>query len=119
MATQMPIINLDDAVLDDDERKLAQEIIKKDGRLYASKPKKASAAGKYVWRMLVFSVSPKPQHHCMPVTADWDLMDEFRDWDERRTETKRLDDIVKRLGDTVPPLQHYGAMRWGRALGML
>lgn len=44
-------------------------IADKAGELRASKPKDGNAT--YVWRMVAFSVSDKPRHHCMPVTADF------------------------------------------------
>jgi len=44
-------------------------MITKDGKLRASKPKDGNAA--YIWRMVAFSVSTNPKHHCMPMTADF------------------------------------------------
>lgn len=41
------------------------------GKLRASKPKDGVAA--YVWRMVAFSLSTNPQHHCMPMTADFGI----------------------------------------------
>ncbi len=41
------------------------------GRLCSSKPKDGAAA--YVWRHVAFSLSTNPQHHCMPVTADFGI----------------------------------------------
>jgi hypothetical protein len=58
------------------ELAIALEAFKgKDNTLRASKPAKASSAGKYVWRMIVFSCPQAPAHYCMPVCADWDVRD--------------------------------------------
>jgi hypothetical protein len=43
------------------------------GRLRATKPADPRAA--YVWRMVAFQVSPRAEHHCMPVTADFGITD--------------------------------------------
>lgn len=40
-------------------------------KLRASRPTKAKGATQYIWRMVCFIVSPNPQHHCMPVGADF------------------------------------------------
>ena len=113
---KMPIIDLDAADITDDERILALEILKPDGRLYASKPGKASGEGKYLWRMVVWGVSPHRQHQCMPMTADWDLDGEF---EERMARAKVLDELAQRIEATVPSsngmARWRGAMRWGRS----
>jgi hypothetical protein len=44
-------------------------------RLRTSRPTKASGATQYVWRMVAFIVSTNPQHHCMPVGADFYIKD--------------------------------------------
>ena len=94
----------------------AREITKDDGTLYASKPGKASPEGRYVWRMVVFLVSPRPQHQCMPVTAAWEL----GYWtDQRDALTKDLDAIADQIVDAVPVQQWHGVKRWGHALGYL
>jgi hypothetical protein len=41
----------------------------KQGNLRATKPNDGNAA--YVWRMVAFSLSTNPRHHCMPMTADF------------------------------------------------
>ena len=110
----MPTINLDDAFMNDLERALAEQIIKKDGKLYASKPKKASGEAKYLWRMVAFAVSPKPQHQCLPVTADFDLEGS---WSENRELAKGLDDLAQRIEETVPIFKRYGVMNWARVMG--
>ena len=73
---EMPSINLDALTLDEAERSLAEKIIatkgKNKGCLRAAKPSNAGDAA-YVWRMVAFQVSPIPQHHCLPVCADFDI----------------------------------------------
>jgi len=92
-----------------------------NGHLRASKPRDGEAA--YVWRMVAFQVSPKPIHHCMPMTADFALPDTY--WhgegagDRRRARLKELNAIVDAVVDAVPRTQWHGVRRWGRALGQL
>jgi hypothetical protein len=44
-------------------------------RLRSSRPNKAAGATQYIWRMIAFIVSPNPQHHCMPIGADFYILD--------------------------------------------
>lgn len=113
---KMPVIDLSIINLNDDEQELAAQILKPDGRLFGSKPSKASGEAKYLWRMVAFGVSTNPKHHCIPVTADFDL---DGTWDERRARSKVLDKLADRIETCVPVLERHGTMRWGRALGMI
>ena len=127
----MPTIDID-RLTDPFARELAREIVKRDGTLYASKPKNASGPAKYVWRMVAFSVSPVSQHHCMPVCADfdisntdvgfpaeldWDHPDRRAAYDRRRLMTKVLDRVADAIIMTVPVREHHGTKRWARAFG--
>lgn len=136
-----PTINLDTLknTLTSQEFELVEGIIssqgKNKGRLRASKPKvkrddtifveidgqqvKASKSGvtAYVWRMVAFEASAIPQHHCMPVTADWDL--NIPHHTIRRAAAVYLDTVADAVLDTVPVNNRYGLLSWGRALGRL
>ena len=68
----------------------------------------------YVWRMVAFFVSDKPQHHCMPIMADMHLHQQ--DWDKRKEITKTLDDFVSRIVDAIPKKDWGGVRRWHQAL---
>lgn len=68
--------------LSERDRKIVLAVVKKDGTIRATKPSNGVAA--YVWRMVAFIVSPKPEHHCVPVTADFGI--EEKDY-AHRTET--------------------------------
>lgn len=131
---QMPEIDLDllKAKLSPAEFKLVQGIVatsgKNKGRLRASKPNvdfndPDTGRTAYIWRMVAFHVSPIPQHHCIPCTADFDLViegdDVFDRHNKRVAETKRLDALVDQVVDTIPMRQWHGVIRWGRALGRL
>ena len=117
----MQTINLDAANLNEEDLAIAKQIVKSNGQLYASKPKRASGEAKYVWRMVVFSVSDKPAHQCMPVTAELDMPDQYwngeNSFDLRHARMKELDKIADAIVDTVPKTQWHGVMRWGRTLG--
>lgn len=65
----------------------------KTDQIRATKPSDPRAA--YIWRMVAFQVSTNPQHHCMPMTADFGLKDEHY---AHRTETyqPRLDNPCDR-----------------------
>jgi hypothetical protein len=142
--SEMPKIDLEALIdLTDDELELVKRIINpKTGCLRASKPRVArdhpyrsyngeiemiapepvSGKAAYLWRMVAFAISPIGQHHCMPVTAEWDLPvqpDGEHDFDARRAMAKELDALTDKVIKTVPLNQHYGTIRWGRALGYL
>lgn len=117
----MQTIDLTAANLNEEDMKIAEQIVKRNGQLYASKPKKASGEAQYVWRMVVFMVSNKPAHQCIPVTAEFDLPDKYWNGENahelRRARTKELDKLADAIIDTVPKHQWHGVMRWGHALG--
>lgn len=116
----MPRIENVDALVKDmseRDRNIVLAIIKKDGSIRATKPQDRVAA--YVWRMVVFMVSPKREHHCMPVMADLSL--EKEDYAHRtdlyvpRNETASDRDTVMRW-DMEPDqrtwrMMHDGARR--------
>lgn len=111
-----------------DEMLIFQCIQGRGGRLRASKPaidKTNPITGKaaYVWRLVAFMVSEKSQHHCVPVTADFDLpaYDEAGKWSCRLAHQMAdgLDPLIKKITNAIPLSQSHGAVRWGRALGMI
>jgi hypothetical protein len=69
----------------------------------------------YVWRMVAFMTSPRHQHQCMPVSAEWDLP--FQGYSNVMTYAQTLDVIVDAVMDCIPRDQWIGIMRWGRILG--
>lgn len=77
---------------------------------YSSEEHRMRGHSVYVWRMVAFLISPVSQHHCMPVTAEWNLA-------SRRVEQSELDKLIDKIVDTVPKEQWQGVIRWGRALG--
>lgn len=122
MKTKMMKIDFDGLYLVGKALDIAKEIVKKDGTLYSSRPQKASGEAQYVWRMVVFSLSSKPQHQCIPATADWYLGDDYwkdMTWKERSDYRKYLDMIADAVVKTVPVTSQPGTLRWGRALGMI
>ena len=86
------------------------------GRLRATKPKGGEET--YVWRLIAFSLSPRPSHMCIPTTHDFGMWDQYPDWDERTARTKELDKVVAAIVNTVPLTQQPGTMRWARAFGV-
>lgn len=102
---------------------IAKEIFKKDGTLYKSKPKKDGISGDclYVWRMLAFHISTNPQHHCMPVTASFDLetYDENGKWSSRlaHVREKELKVHIDNILNLIPTRKQSGTMRWLKAFG--
>jgi len=113
----MPKINV--AILEtlsEEEKEIVSHFIKKDGSIRATKPKivkNDSITGKaaYVWRMVVFLVSPISQHHCMPVTADFDLPGDF---DERNFLMKELKPLEDKIVNSIPKSEWHGVKRWAR-----
>ena len=100
---------------------------RRNGRLYASKPREAESECGYLWRMLAFQLSAKPEHHCMPVTADLGLGPEYRRGESaeetrkrhqaRRERCRQLDAVGGKVADRVPARQQHGILRWARAMG--
>ena len=118
------MIKIDITKLTEEDAKIVAPCIKKDGSLYASKPTKADGWSKYVWRMLVFSLSEDPKHHCVPMTADNGIHDEYRKsmsfedrWAKVREDVKELDAVVDRVMKVVPVKEWHGILRWGRSIG--
>jgi hypothetical protein len=140
MGQPMPKIILHNLDLTADEYRLARGIINlRTGELRASKPpvprkvqvgerdrfgirrydyadEAGANAGRtaYIWRMVAFMVSPIAAHHCMPVTAEFDLPGDF---DASRKEAKELDKVVSKIVDNIPAHEWHGVRRWGKALG--
>lgn len=132
--SNMPKIDIHNCGLTVGEWLLCQGILNsKTGELRASKPKVAkmvegqdrryhyqndadanTGRTAYIWRMVAFYISPISQHHCMPITCEWELPGNF---DERRAEAKELDAIVDKIVNSVPKTQWHGVARWGKALG--
>ncbi len=94
----------------------------------------SEACANYVWRMLAFDFSAYGKNSCMPVMADWDIGTVLYNRDKvtgcmesnretRRSETKdildKMDALVKKVESVLPITAQAGAMRWGRALGMI
>jgi len=71
----------------------------------------------YIWRNVAFSVSPNPQHQCMPVMDFCDLPGKYGA--EQRALAKQLDAIVNVVVASVPKTQWHGVARWGQAFGMI
>ena len=102
-------------------KRFIEEIFKKNGQFYKSKPKKASGDGKYVWRMVAFYAGVNPH---MPVGADFDLDEHW--WTprgpetakKRREHTKVLDWVAQEIVSHFPIFAEKGTLRWGRALGI-
>ena len=117
-------LNLDTANLNTEDLDLARGIVKPNGDLYGSKPKDARGETQYIWRMVAFTLSDKPRHWCLPVTAEFDLPDEY--WgkgtetaDRRRELTRHLDSIADAITKTVPVMEQPGTARWARAFGVI
>ena len=121
----MSMPNVEQAILSanlsETDLNIAKHIIGRNGALRSSKPKHGEAA--YVWRMVAFSISTNPQHHCMPMGADFDIdiKDANGRWDIKavRNRTKELDVLVNSIVNNVPKSQWNGVIRWGQAFGMI
>lgn len=89
----------------------------------------------YLWRNLVFTLSTKSQHQCLPVMAEFDLPlyppcknksyfsmsdDEKARVAQRNKEMKeKLHKIEDKIIKQVPKSEWHGVTRWGRALGYI
>jgi len=104
---------IDFRTLGPEAREWASKIAHKDGTLRATRPSLSLDDGQaaYVWRMVVFYVSPRREHQCMPVVADFWLPQQNRD-----QVREKLDRIVDQIVDAVPVSQWHGVQAWGRVL---
>lgn len=109
---------------------ILESIVKKDGTVKSTKPKTLKGYRKeisfkeeeilgmvqMVWRLVVFSVSPKREHQCMPVMAEFYLSEDiFKDKDFKDYLYNLSDKIV----NTIPKSQWYGVTRWAKAMGQI
>ena len=107
-------LDISAAELNDEQRKIAEQIVTRSGNLYKSRPTNKPGDVQYVWRMVAFFVSPVNAHQCMPVMAEFYINE--RDWDKRRERTKALDEIVDAVVNAVPVEQWNGVRRWAGLL---
>ena len=80
---------------------------------FASEEDAKAGDAAYIWRMVAFYCSPIHQHHCMPITSDWDLDGTAS---EARARAAELDQIVDIVMEQVPSHKRYGLLRWSRVL---
>ena len=117
----MPTINLDSlkSSLSEEDFSLAEMCVGRGSKLRASKPTKNGDAA-YVWRMVAFTASAKPQHWCIPCTADFN-MDRDLYWGSSENNARRrericyLNGLADKILEIIPKEQHYGTRRWAKA----
>ena len=88
--------------LDDEARYYIEQIIKKDGSLYQSKPKKADKIAQYIWRELVWFFSEKPAHQSA-IRRNW-YIEAFEG--KSGKELRRLGRIIHQVRETTPIESH-------------
>lgn len=112
--SNMPKIDLDKIDLTPEEHELVQSILVRGrpnrGKLYVSLPSDAAGEARYLWRMVVFYISPVSRHQHIPVMAFTYLPGETRA--ERQQAADRLDEIVDKILDSVGVSQWTGVMAW-------
>jgi hypothetical protein len=81
---------------------------------YQTDEQRRQGEAAYIWRMVAFFVSKNPVHHCMPITADFDLDGSVR---ECHIRAKELDKLVDIIVDTIPKASWHGVRRWSQAFG--
>jgi hypothetical protein len=122
-----PKIKLDKSGLQGRDLEIARRCLGRDERLRATKPRMDDDIGReatYVWRMVAFECSIDSRHWCIPMTAEFDLPDEY--WDRgdvhgsarrRQSRVKELDAVVEAMVSTVNARERHGVNRWARAMG--
>ena len=83
------------------------------GKLRATRPKNAPGKSQYVWRWLVFYLSDKREHLCIPISADFYL---DLPYEETKLVKKELDALVDKILDAIPVAEQRGLNRWTEAL---
>jgi hypothetical protein len=137
---QLPVETLVQG-LTEDEASIVRAAFYK-GRLRSGKPFKRvttffEGQANYVWRWLAFDYAGFAPHNCMPVTADFEVMDAFDVRDGKvdrslpyetglrpraeayRAEGKRLLEVIKRAERNLPVTLQAGSMQWARAFGVI
>lgn len=112
----MPEVNINKlrTLLNEPEMEIANLVIKGDNTVRSSKPKEDGLA-QYVWRMVVFNVSPKSAHHCMPVMAFFYLPANYGT-EEYNLLVKIGNKIADAIIDCVNMNEWHGVKRWARVL---
>ena len=109
-------INFEKLNLPEEKLTLINEIVKNNGEIYLTKPKKASGEAKYIWRNVMFYISPNRVHHCIPVMSEFDLPLEYfgsaENHSRRREKIEELDQIVDEVVNTFPKSEWLGVKRW-------
>lgn len=101
-------------LLDDREYYFASRILKTDGRIKVAKPNDNGFI-QYIWRMVVFQVSPLPQHQCMPIMASFYIPADYGTdkYKELMTLGNKIADAIV---DCVPMNLWHGIKRWAEVL---
>lgn len=127
MSFKMPMINVNDLNLSEGEKEIVEAIIsgkgETKGRLRTTKPSRTRFGGDaaYVWRIVCFHVSPIPQHHCLPMCADFDievpseLVGASARMEFIRNRAKELNMLVDRIVNSIPVSEWHGTKHWHRA----
>ena len=118
----MELPSIDISKLNEGDAALVAPCLLKSGKIRRSKPQNAPAKSKYIWRHLVFNVSPIGRHQCMPMTDIFDIGEDGNggwSYPRAREEAKELDKVVDRAINLVPAMERHGIIRWGVALGMI
>lgn len=129
----MPVLPVETMTADfaDYDARLIRAAFTKRGecRLRTAKPYRNAKSrfegeANYLWRMLCFDLVAATPHSCMPVCADFDMhstwgkdLDRADRYDQVRSRTKELDDLVERFCALLPVEQRGGLCRWGRIMG--
>lgn len=144
----MPKVDWTKLSLTDEEKQIVSRFVKEDGTIRATKPTvekvvvtyihheteygpydepvydcKDETQGKaaYVWRHVVFAVSPKPAHQCMPTMDICDLPDSVVSYGYTMNNKKleALHNLADKVVNAVAVEDWNGVRRWGQALGMI
>ena len=147
---EMPKVNIEklQSVLTAEELEIVMRFIKSDNSIRASKPTvekyvskvtrieteygayddktydcKDEVQGKsaYVWRQVVFFVSPKRQHQCMPTLDFCDLPKSVTDngYTMNNPQLEALHRLADKVVDCVSVADWNGVKRWGMAYGQI
>lgn len=98
------------------ETALVRRILKSGGEIRESRPEITndgySGAAAYLWRMVVFQVSKRAAHQCMPVMSYHYLPD----IPERDQLAKWLDALADKVVNQIPVTEWHGIARWASIL---
>jgi hypothetical protein len=106
----------EDLTLRQSRPEIVYEKVHVDGQVYEV-PERWSGIAAYVWRMIVFTISTRAKHQCLPIMADSylpvypgmtpTLRDAYKQFAEA---------LADKICSLIPPTEWHGIARWNNLI---